>query len=98
MYLSSHDAFCLAQQTHQATKAIFVLLNKKNFKGIGSLSHFYISPSAIMLLQNFLPTTTDHHYQALNVKSKPLKFTTAVKLLLKSTTYYRNLQTRHTHH
>ena len=51
--------FVLAQGTHQATKSNFVLLAKEHWNW--PLYHFCVSPNAILLLQNFLPTT-DHRY------------------------------------
>ena len=53
-----------------------------------------MSPIAMLLLQNLSRTNTDRSYSALTVYSIPSKFTTSIKLLLKSATYYRNLQAR----
>ena len=47
--------------------------------------------------KNFRLQLPDHRYLVLTVYSKPSKFTTAIKLLLKSTFYYRNLQARPTY-
>ena len=44
---------------------------------IGPSYRFIPFPSAVLLLQNLLPTTTDHHYPVSPVHSKPSKFTTA---------------------
>ena len=63
--------FVLAQGTYQATKANFVVLAKKI--GIAPSYCFYMSPSAVFLLQDFSPTTTDPCYSALTVYLKPSK-------------------------
>ena len=51
--------------THQMTKLNFVLLAKESWDWSRPPLPF-LSPSAVLLLQNFLPTSTDLRY--------PLKF------------------------
>ena len=62
MDLRRHDAFCPCASTHQGQRPILVYYLKKIGIGIGPPYRFLMSPSAVLLLQNFSPTTTDRHY------------------------------------
>ena len=76
--------------------ADFVLLAEENRNWNRPPHTVSMSSSVILLLQKFSPTpyrSPLRNIHATHKLPKPLKFTTGIKLQLKSTTYYRNLPT-----
>ena len=75
MDLSRRNPLCPCSRVLLGNKGQFYFQPKNVAIGIGPSYSFYLSPTAVLLLQNFLLRTNDHRYPALTFYWKPSKFT-----------------------